>query len=144
MVKGLKFYENDAQVLLHHKVVMNDLIVSLHTEHSRFRHSCSVLLRGLVDDKELEDFLDRTTKEEWEKELKQGLEKGLRKKLGPGYYAYTETMRQIQEKLEKLEKVVGMGKQQVRFRCFYFGKLLTRLIIAMVRKDRIREPEDMA
>ncbi|EWZ85511.1 hypothetical protein FOWG_10623 [Fusarium oxysporum f. sp. lycopersici MN25] len=112
VVKGLKFYENDAQVLLHHKVVMNDLIVSLHTEHSRFRHSCSVLLRGLVDDKELEDFLDRTTKEEWEKELKQGLEKGLRKKLGPRYYAYTETMRQIQEKLEKLEKVVGMGKQQ--------------------------------
>ncbi|KAF4438718.1 hypothetical protein F53441_12734 [Fusarium austroafricanum] len=112
VVKGLKFYENDAQVLLHHKIVMNDLIVSLHTEHSRFRHSCSVLLRGLVEDKDLEGFLDKTTKEEWEEALSKGLETRLRERLGHRYHAYTETMRQIQEKLEKLGKVVGMGKQQ--------------------------------
>ncbi|KAH7462941.1 hypothetical protein FOMA001_g18343 [Fusarium oxysporum f. sp. matthiolae] len=91
---------------------MNDLIVSLHAEHSRFRHSCSILLRGLVDDKDLEDFLDKTTQEEWEKALTQGLENRLREKLGHRYYAYTETIKHIQEKLEKLGKVVGMGKQQ--------------------------------
>ncbi|KAF4334680.1 hypothetical protein FBEOM_11478 [Fusarium beomiforme] len=112
VVKGLKFYENDAQVLLHHQIAMNDLIVSLHAEHSRFRHSCSVLLRGLVKDKDLEDFLDKTTKEEWENALSQGLENKLRNKLGHRYHAYTGTVKQIQEKLEKLGQVVGMGKQQ--------------------------------
>ncbi|ENH71332.1 hypothetical protein FOC1_g10006189 [Fusarium oxysporum f. sp. cubense race 1] len=112
VVKGLKFYENDAQILLHHRIAMNDLIVSLHAEHSRFRHSCSVLLRGLVEDKDLEDFLDKTNKEEWEKALAQGLEKSLREKLGHRYYAYTEIIKQIQEKLETLGKVVGMGKHQ--------------------------------
>ncbi|EXM20590.1 hypothetical protein V3481_012036 [Fusarium oxysporum f. sp. vasinfectum] len=91
---------------------MNDLIVSLYAEHSRFRHSCSVLLRGLVEDKDLEDFLDKTNKEEWEKALAQGLEKSLREKLGHRYYAYTEIIKQIQEKLETLGKVVGMGKHQ--------------------------------
>ncbi|PNP61393.1 hypothetical protein FNYG_13876 [Fusarium nygamai] len=91
---------------------MNDLIVSLHAEHSRFRHSCSVLLRGLVEDEDLEDLLDKTTKDDWEKALTQGLERSLRDKLGHRYYAYTEIIKQIQEKLEKLGKVVGMSKQQ--------------------------------
>ncbi|KAF5707178.1 hypothetical protein FMUND_11232 [Fusarium mundagurra] len=91
---------------------MNDLIVSLHAEHSRFRHSCSVLLRGLVEDEDLEDLLDKTTKDDWEKTLTQGLERSLRDKLGHRYYAYTEIIKQIQEKLEKLGKVVGMSKQQ--------------------------------
>ncbi|KAF5584219.1 uncharacterized protein FSUBG_12853 [Fusarium subglutinans] len=91
---------------------MNDLIVSLHAEHSRFRHSCSVLLRGLVEDEDLEDLLDKTTKEDWEKALTQGLERSLREKLGHRYYAYTEIIKHIQEKLEKLGNVVGMSKQQ--------------------------------
>ncbi|KAF5670736.1 hypothetical protein FCIRC_8902 [Fusarium circinatum] len=91
---------------------MNDLIVSLHAEHSRFRHSCSVLLRGLVEDEDLEDLLDKTTQDDWEKALTQGLERSLREKLGHRYYAYTEIVKQIQEKLEKLGRVVGIGKDQ--------------------------------
>ncbi|KAM0429225.1 hypothetical protein ACHAPT_006439 [Fusarium lateritium] len=87
---------------------MNYLIVSLHVEHSRFRHSCSVLLKGLVQDAELEDLLDNATEEDWKRALNRGLETKLRNELGYKYHAYTGTMARIQESLKKLEEVVGM------------------------------------
>ncbi|KAL1881918.1 hypothetical protein Daus18300_000972 [Diaporthe australafricana] len=111
---GLKFYEENTKNLRHHEEAMNDLIVSLHVEHCRFRKSCETILTGLAEDANLADLLEKTTEETWKKSLEGDLQANLEGKLGHRYHGYTETMAQLQRSLKQLGRVVGLEDNKVR------------------------------
>lgn len=124
--EGLKFYKARSKEIIHHEESMNDLILTLHYQHLRFRSSCERAVASLVNDNELELLLDDPGEKQWRTILDAGLDGKLKRSLGKGFHLYIQTTKSIVKNLTELHKVVGLAGSQVRPFIFFKASPFTR------------------
>ena len=97
ILSGLEFYAKGIAVSKRYwkfQQICKDLCNELRTEEVMCRNSLQRLLIGVVQDKNMEDFLEDPRGEKWKEEK---FERKLKDRLGPTYETYIETINRMKD-----------------------------------------------
>jgi hypothetical protein len=97
ILAGLEFYAKGIAVTRRYwrfQQACKDLCNDLRTEHAMCRNSLQRLLIGVVQDKDMDDFLEDPRGEGWREEKFEGK---LKDRLGPTYDSYIETISRMKD-----------------------------------------------
>jgi hypothetical protein len=116
LLAGLQFYAEGIAVTRRYwkyREEVNNLVDELKAENAVYQNSIETLLLGVVDAKDVAEFLANPGGELWRKA---SFERRLKKRLGTSYEPYLNTILKIRNTAEKFKERLKLGHSgQVQF-----------------------------